>query len=434
MRMYDIITKKRDNHELTRDEISFFINGYVKGEIPDYQASALLMAIFIRGMSETETATLTDVMAKSGDVADLSEIEGIKVDKHSTGGVGDKTTLILGPLVAAAGVPVAKMSGRGLGHTGGTIDKLESISGFNTAVSRENFIKNVNKIKIAIAGQTGNLAPADKKIYGLRDVTATVECIPLIASSIMSKKIAGGADAIVLDVKVGSGAFMQTVEDAKKLAQAMVDIGRNVGKQTIAVLSNMNEPLGNSIGNALEVREAVETLRGHGPKDLEELCLTLGSLMLALGKKGDNIEENKKYLKSLLENGRAFDKFKELVEAQGGNVAQIEDISLLPQAENIIPVVATNSGYIASIKTDAIGIASSILGAGRVTKESVIDFAVGIVIDKKVGDFVKAGDVLCHIYANDMTNVEEAKNIIFDSYRIVEEKVQPNKLIIDILK
>lgn len=434
MRIYDIIAKKRDGKELFKEEIKFFVDGFCSVEVKDYQAAALLMAIYIRGMSNIETANLTAAMAQSGDIADLSPIQGIKVDKHSTGGVGDKTTLVLGPLVAAAGIPVAKMSGRGLGHSGGTIDKLESIKGFNTALTGEEFIEGVNKINIAIAGQTGNLSPADKKIYALRDVTATVSCVPLIASSVMSKKIAGGADAIVLDVKVGSGAFMKTEDEAKELARTMVDIGRNVGKTTVAVLSNMDEPLGYAIGNSLEVKETIETLKGKGPKDLEELCLTLGAYMLFLAGKGEDIELLKLRLKSLIDNGAAFEKFKEMVKNQGGDVSMIENMQLLPQAELILPVKSAKHGYVSSIETEKVGTASVMLGAGRETKESEIDYSVGIILEKKVGDFAKEGDIIAWIYANNEIKGEAAVKMMMESYEISDSAPVKKPLIIDIMK
>ena len=386
MRMVDLIAKKRDHIELTTEEIEWMIRNYTDKVIPDYQMSAFLMAVVFNGMTPAERLALTQAMVGSGEVVDLSAIEGIKVDKHSTGGVGDKTSLILGPLVASMGVPVAKMSGRGLGHTGGTLDKLESISGMTIELDMERFIEQVNEIKLAIIGQTGNLAPADKYLYALRDVTATVESIPLIASSIMSKKIAAGADAIVLDVKFGAGAFMKTLEDAKQLAQAMVEIGRDAQRQTVAFLTDMNQPLGLAIGNALEVKEAIETLKGHGPKDLEELVLQLASQMVVLAKKAPDVETAYEQLKEKLHSGEAFNKFKEFVQAQGGDVAQIENPDLLPKADSIIPVKASQSGYVHQIDALSIGLAAMKLGAGRATKDDMIDMAVGVVLDKKVGD------------------------------------------------
>ena len=383
-------------------------------------------------MTPAERLALTQAMVGSGEVVDLSAIEGIKVDKHSTGGVGDKTSLILGPLVASMGVPVAKMSGRGLGHTGGTLDKLESISGMTIELDMERFIEQVNEIKLAIIGQTGNLAPADKYLYALRDVTATVESIPLIASSIMSKKIAAGADAIVLDVKFGAGAFMKTLVDAKQLAQAMVEIGRDAQRQTVAFLTDMNQPLGSAIGNALEVKEAIETLKGHGPKDLEELVLQLASQMVVLAKKAPDVETAYEQLKEKLHRGEAFNKFKEFVQAQGGDVAQIENPDLLPKADSIIPVKASQSGYVHQIDALSIGLAAMKLGAGRATKDDMIDMAVGVVLDKKVGDSVGEGDVLAYIHANRVDN-EEAIAYIQKAYCICKDPVCPPTLIYDVI-
>ena len=385
MRMVDIIEKKRDGQELTTAEINFFIEGYTKGEIPDYQASALAMAIYFQDMNDRERADLTRAMVESGDTIDLSAIDGVKVDKHSTGGVGDTTTLVLAPLVASLGVPVAKMSGRGLGHTGGTIDKLESIAGFHVELTREQFIDLVNRDKVAVIGQSGNLTPADKKLYALRDVTGTVNSIPLIASSIMSKKIAAGADAIVLDVKTGDGAFMKTQEDAEKLAHAMVRIGNHVGRKTIAIISDMSQPLGFAIGNALEVKEAIETLQGKGPKDLTELVLTLGSQMVILAGKAKTSEEAKEMLLDAIHSGKALAKFKEFLANQGGDASIVDDLTKLPQAKYKIELPAKQSGYISRMVADEIGVASMILGAGRATKEDVIDLAVGLVLHKKVG-------------------------------------------------
>lgn len=418
MRMYDIILKKRNGSELSENEINEIISEYVADNIPDYQISALLMAIYFQKLNKTETLNLTTAMAKSGDMLDLSSIEGIKVDKHSTGGVGDKTSLIIAPMVAACGVPVAKMSGRGLGHTGGTIDKLESFPGFKTSIPSEQFINNVNKIHIAIAGQTANLAPADKKLYALRDVTATVDQLSLIASSIMSKKLASGADAIVLDVKTGSGAFMKNTDDAFALACEMVDIGNNAGKNTIAVISNMDQPLGNYIGNALEVKEAIETLRGNGPDDLTTLSLTLGSYMLIAANKASDTQEGINMLKETISNGSAINKLKELVSAQGGNEAGVDDFSLLPKAKYIEPVTTKHSGFITHIQADEIGTASLVLGGGRETKDSVIDLAVGIVLNKKCGDYVHAGDILAYIHSNDANKTMAAKKIITDAYTL----------------
>ena len=432
MRMVDLIAKKRDHIELTTEEIEWMIRNYTDKVIPDYQMSAFLMAVVFNGMTPAERLALTQAMVGSGEVVDLSAIEGIKVDKHSTGGVGDKTSLILGPLVASMGVPVAKMSGRGLGHTGGTLDKLESISGMTIELDMERFIEQVNEIKLAIIGQTGNLAPADKYLYALRDVTATVESIPLIASSNMSKKIAAGADAIVLDVKFGAGAFMKTLEDAKQLAQAMVEIGRDAQRQTVAFLTDMNQPLGSAIGNALEVKEAIETLKGHGPKDLEELVLQLASQMVVLAKKAPDVETAYEQLKEKLHRGEAFNKFKEFVQAQGGDVAQIENPDLLPKADSIIPVKASQSGYVHQIDALSIGLAAMKLGAGRATKDDMIDMAVGVVLDKKVGDSVGEGDVLAYIHANRVDN-EEAISYIQKAYCICKDPVCPPTLIYDVI-
>lgn len=424
MRMVDIIEKKRDGQELTTAEINFFIEGYTKGEIPDYQASALAMAIYFQDMNDRERADLTRAMVESGDTIDLSGIEGIKVDKHSTGGVGDTTTLVLAPLVASLGVPVAKMSGRGLGHTGGTIDKLESIAGFHVELTREQFIDLVNRYKVAVIGQSGNLTPADKKLYALRDVTGTVNSIPLIASSIMSKKIAAGADAIVLDVKTGDGAFMKTQEDAEELAHAMVRIGNHVGRKTIAIISDMSQPLGFAIGNALEVKEAIETLQGKGPKDLTELVLTLGSQMVILAGKAKTSEEAKEMLLDAIHSGKALAKFKEFLANQGGDASIVDDLTKLPQAKYKIELPAKQSGYISRMVADEIGVASMILGAGRATKEDVIDLAVGLVLHKKVGDKVEEGESILTIYSN-RENVEDVKQKLYDNIFIADTATAP---------
>lgn len=429
MRMYDIISKKRDGQALTKEEIDFFITGYTGGEIPDYQASALAMAIFLRGMTDVETANLTLAMANSGDVLDLSPIEGVKVDKHSTGGVGDKTSLVLGPMVAALGVPVAKMSGRGLGHTGGTIDKLESFPGFVTGLEEEVFFENVNEIKIAIAGQTGNLAPADKKLYALRDVTATVESIPLIAASIMSKKIAAGADVIVLDVKTGSGAFMKTEEDSLALAKAMVDIGTNVGRRTMAVVSSMEEPLGYAVGNSLEVIEAIDTLKGDGPDDLLELCLVLGSYMVTGAGITENVSEAKEMLRTTITEKTAFDKIAQWVERQNGNPDAVKDYSLLPQASIVYEYRSQESGYVSEIQCEQIGVSAMVLGGGRITKESQIDLSVGIVLKKKIGDYVEKGDVLAVFYANDEAKLQDSIHKFEKAYNFTDNEVEKPKLI-----
>jgi len=428
MRMVDLIEKKRDGLELTTEEIQFIINGYTDGSIPDYQVSALTMAIFFKGMSDKERADLTMAMVQSGDQIDLAAIEGIKVDKHSTGGVGDTTTLVLGPLVASVGVPVAKMSGRGLGHTGGTIDKLESVSGFHVELEKEEFINLVNKNKVAVIGQSGNLTPADKKLYALRDVTATVDSIPLIASSIMSKKIAAGADAIVLDVKTGAGAFMKSIEDSRELAHAMVQIGNNVGRKTMAVISDMSQPLGFAIGNALEVKEAIDTLKGQGPKDLTELCLTLGSYMVYLAKKAESLSQARAMLESVINNGSALETFKTFLESQGGDPSVVDDPSKLPQAKFTFELEAKQDGYISEMIADEIGTAAMILGAGRATKESVIDLAVGLVLNKKVGDSVKKGESLVTIYSN-FENVEDVKEKLYNNILLSETKVDPPTLI-----
>lgn len=409
MRMYDIIIKKRNGGELTPEEINFFVEGYTLGTIPDYQASALMMAIYFQKMTERETCELTMAMARSGDMLDLSAIRGIKVDKHSTGGVGDKTSLALAPMVAVCGIPVAKMSGRGLGHTGGTIDKLESFPGFTTALTTEQFIKNVNSIGIAIMGQTADLAPADKKLYALRDVTATVDNMSLIASSIMSKKLAAGADAIVLDVKTGSGAFMKKEADARALAEEMVKIGTNAGRKTVAVISDMDQPLGYAVGNALEVKEAINTLNGHGPADFLTLCLTLGSQMLLAGGKAEDLKSAERMLEQVIADGSALKKLAEFVEAQGGDSSVVYHPERLPQAALQKEVLAPADGYVSRIVCDEVGICSLILGGGRETKESRIDLSVGLVLCRKVGDMVKAGEVLAVIHANDEGKAAEAE-------------------------
>jgi pyrimidine-nucleoside phosphorylase len=426
--MVDLIEKKRDGHELTSEEIKFIINGYTDGSIPDYQVSALTMAIFFKGMTEKERADLTLAMVESGDQIDLSQIEGIKVDKHSTGGVGDTTTLVLGPLVAALDVPVAKMSGRGLGHTGGTIDKLEAVKGFHVEIENQEFIDLVNKNKIAVIGQSGNLTPADKKLYALRDVTATVDSIPLIASSIMSKKIAAGADAIVLDVKTGAGAFMKTLDDSRELAKAMVGIGNNVGRRTMAVISDMSQPLGFAIGNALEVKEAIDTLKGEGPEDLTELCLTLGSHMVYLAEKASSLAEARTMLEQVIKDGSALDKLKVFLSSQGGDASIVDDPSKMPQAQFTIELEAREDGYVSEIVADEVGTAAMILGAGRATKESVIDLAVGLVLRKKIGDQVKKGDSLVTIYSN-FEDVSEVKEKLYENIKISTSKVDAPILI-----
>ena len=431
MRMVDIIEKKRDGKELSTQEINFFIEGYTKGDIPDYQASALAMAIFFQDMTDRERADLTRAMVNSGDTIDLSGIKDIKVDKHSTGGVGDTTTLVLAPLVASLGIPVAKMSGRGLGHTGGTIDKLESVKGFHVELTKEQFINLVNKNKLAVMGQSGNLTPADKKLYALRDVTGTVNSIPLIASSIMSKKIAAGADAIVLDVKTGNGAFMKTEKDAKELAHAMVRIGNHVGRKTIAIISDMSQPLGFAIGNALEVKEAIETLQGKGPQDLTELVLTLGSQMVILARKAQTAKQARAMLKEAIDSGKAIAKFKEFLQNQGGDASIVDDTTKLPQAKYQIELPALKSGYVSRIIANEIGVASMMLGAGRATKEDTIDLAVGLVLHKKVGDKVAEGESLLTIHSN-RTNIDEIKQKLYNNI-FIENTAKIPQLIHEII-
>jgi pyrimidine-nucleoside phosphorylase len=427
--MYELIMKKREGEELSRKEIDYFIQGYTSGDIPDYQVSALMMAIFFKGMNKRETADLTMSMVNSGKVMDLSSINGIKVDKHSTGGVGDKTSLVLAPLVAAAGVPVAKMSGRGLGHTGGTIDKLESFTGFSVDMTTEQFFANVRDHGIALGGQTGDLAPADKKLYALRDVTATVDNISLIASSIMSKKIAGGADAIVLDVKTGSGAFMKELDKSFELALEMVEIGIRSGKETVALVTDMDQPLGFAVGNMLEVKEAIHTLRGKGPHDLMELCLALGSQMLVLGGKAEQPEEAREILEEVLLSGKALAKLREFVQAQGGDPSPVDDLSLFPEAPLTMEVPSPAKGWVSSIKADTIGRAALALGAGREKKDSPIDLKVGIVLQRKVGVSVQKGDSLATIYASDKKKAEEAMKMVLSAFSVVPEKVDPHVLI-----
>lgn len=434
MRMYDLIMKKRNGAALTEEEIGFMIKGYTAGEIPDYQMSAMMMAIYFRGMNETETLALTMAMAKSGDMLDLSDIHGIKVDKHSTGGVGDKTSLALIPMVAALGIPAAKMSGRGLGHTGGTIDKLESFKGFTTGISETKFKENVNKIGIAIMGQTADLAPADKKLYALRDVTATVDNMSLIASSIMSKKLAAGADAIVLDVKTGSGAFMKTEEDSFSLAREMVKIGNSAGRKTIAVVSDMDQPLGYAVGNALEVREAIDTLNGNGPADFVELCLTLGSYMAVAGEKAKTVEEARALLEECIADKSALNKLADFIEAQGGDRDWVYHPEKLPSASIVEEIEAPASGIVQKIVCDEIGMVSLILGGGRETKESGIDLSVGLVLHKKVGDSVKKGESLATIYANDHKKLAAAKERFLGAYTIADEAVAKKPLIKGIVR
>ena len=416
MRMYDIIMNKRNGDALTKEEIDFFIEGYTKGEIPDYQASALMMAIYFKGMNEEETLNLTIALENSGEKLDLSAIKGIKVDKHSTGGVGDKTSLVVTPMVAACGVPVGKMSGRGLGHTGGTTDKLESFKGFNTSISTEEFINNVNTVVLSIMGQTADIAPADKKLYALRDVTATVDNMSLIASSIMSKKLAAGADAIVIDVKTGSGAFMKTEEDSFALAREMVKIGNNAGRKCVAIISDMDEPLGYAVGNILEVKEAIDTLNGKGPEDFFELCLTFGSQMLILGGAAENEKAAREKLYKVIDDKSALNKFAELVKAQGGDEKPVFDTELFPKADIIEEILSEKEGYVRHIECEEIGLCSLLLGGGREKKDDVIDPTVGLVLKKKVGDYVKRGDVLCVMHANDRDKFEAAKKRFLAAY------------------
>lgn len=432
MRMVDIIVKKRMGESLTKEEIDFFVNGFTNGQIPDYQASSLAMAIVFQGMNKKEIGQLTDAMLHSGDTIDLSQIKGIKVDKHSTGGVGDKTSLVLGPLVSACGAKLAKMSGRGLGHTGGTLDKLESIPGVSINISKEDFIKQVNDIGIAIVGQTGSLVPADKKLYALRDVTGTVESIPLISSSIMSKKLASGSDTILLDVKFGSGAFMKTLDQARELAHTMVDIGDELKRDTRAIITDMNEPLGLAIGNNLEVIEAINTLNGHGPSDLVELCTKAGAIMLMQAKVVSTMEEGEKLVASKIESKEGLDKLAQLVKAQGGDDSYIYHPEKFEKAKYIVDVLSSNEGYIKEINALEIGEAAMKLGAGRATKDDVIDPTSGIVLNKKVGSFVKKNDVLCTIYTNkeDYSSLlEEVKN----SFKFSDEKVEVNPIIYEVI-
>ena len=428
MLMVDIIRKKRDGGSLTKEEIDFFINGYVKGEIPDYQVSALMMAIFFKGMNDEETGNLTLAMLHSGEKLDLSSIKGFKVDKHSTGGVGDKTSLVLTPMVAACNVPVAKMSGRGLGHTGGTIDKLESFKGFSTAISNEQFINNVNTVGISIMGQTKDLAPADKLLYALRDVTATVDNMSLIASSIMSKKLAAGADGIVLDVKSGSGAFMKNDKDAFELAEKMVAIGKHSGVKTMAVISDMDQPLGRAVGNAIEVREAIDTLYGRGPEDLRELCLTLGSYMVSFAK---NVtpDEARSMLLEVLDNKKALDKLADFIEAQGGDRNDVYNPDNLPKASKTIEFKADRDCYVSSIMSEDIGTASLLLGGGRRSKEDVIDLSVGIYLNKKVGEKCSKGECIATLYGNDDGKLSEGFERLRKAYDFSDTPVETSKLI-----
>lgn len=433
MKMYDLIVKKKRGGALTKEEIDWMIRAYTDGDVPDYQMSAMMMAICFVGMTDEETKDLTLAMAHSGDMLDLSAINGIKVDKHSTGGVGDKTSLVLAPLVASLGIPVAKMSGRGLGHTGGTIDKLESFTGFSTSLTPEQFIRNVNTIHIAIAGQTANLAPADKKLYALRDVTGTVDQMSLIASSIMSKKLASGADAIVLDVKTGDGAFMKKEADAIHLAEEMVSIGKLAGKDVSAVISDMDQPLGCAVGNALEVREAIDTLRNQGPADLRELVLVLGSHMVVKAGAADDLSLARTMLEESLSNGRAFEVFKEFVRTQGGDPNEAEHPELLPAARFQETVPAPGDGYVADIATEEIGKICLLLGGGRETKESRIDLSVGLVLCKKKGDAVRKGEPLAVIHANDEELLGQAAECLTSAYTLTEMKPEAISLIKEVI-
>lgn len=429
MRIYDIIKKKRDNQSLTREEINYFVDNYTNGKIPDYQISALLMAIYFNKMDNRETLDLTKAIINSGDTVDLSKIKGIKVDKHSTGGVGDTTTLVVGPMVAACGVPFVKMSGRGLGHTGGTLDKLESIKGFRISLTKEEFVNNTNEINIAICSQTRNITPADQKLYALRDVTATVENLSLIAASIMSKKLAIKSDAIILDVKVGSGAFMKTIEDAENLGKAMVNIGHGYGRKTIGLVTNMDEPLGNAIGNTLEVKEAIATLKGQGPDDLFELSLILGSKLLLLAKRADNEDEARKILIETIESGRAYDKFIEMVEYQGGDISYIKNPDLFPKAKYIVEVKSKTAGYVQSINAEEVGKAALELGAGRERMDSLIDLSAGIILNKKVGHKVEKNEIIGIIHSNNMEKAKAVEKRLLDIFIIGDKYSKDTKLL-----
>lgn len=433
MNMNDIIIKKRNGGKLSKEEIAYFIKNYVDDKIPDYQASALLMAIFFQDLDREELLNLTNEMRFSGDTIDLSHIKGIKVDKHSTGGVGDKTTLIVAPLAAAAGVPIAKMSGRGLGFTGGTVDKMESIPGFKTTLEPETFLNQVNEIGMAVIGQTAHITPADKKIYALRDVTGTVDKMPLIASSIMSKKLAAGSDAIVLDVKCGKGAFMQTLEDAVELGKTMVEIGNGTGKKTVAVVTDMNQPLGKAVGNSLEVIEAIDTLKGKGPEDITELSLRLAGIMIALGDRASSYEKGYAKAKEALESGRGLDKLKQFIKAQGGDERVVDDYSLFPQSKEKLVLRAEEDGYILRIDAQIIGKASQHTGAGRATKEEEIDLAAGILLHAKVGDKVLKGDLLLEVFGNSIEKIQAGINEAKAAFEIGEKKPEENKLIQQIL-
>lgn len=433
MNMVDLIQKKKEGGILSAEEIKWFVDGYVADKIPDYQAAAMLMAIYFKGLNREETFHLTDAMRYSGDTIDLSPIEGIKVDKHSTGGVGDKTTLVVGPLAAALGVPIAKMSGRGLGFTGGTVDKMESIPGFRIALKPEEFLQQVNSIRLSVIGQTAHITPADKKLYALRDVTATVDNFGLIASSIMSKKLAAGSDAIVLDVKVGDGAFMENEKDAKILAELMVDIGKKAGRRTVAAITEMGQPLGKAVGNSLEVIEAIETLKGNGPEDITELAERLSGVMVYLGGKAESPEEGLKLAKEALADGRGLNKLREFIKAQGGNPDVIDDYSLFPAHSVKKEIIAQNSGWVQKIEAKRIGLASQHTGAGRATKEDTVDLSAGIYVCKKVGDKVKDGDVLAVLYGNDKNRLNNAKDEAERAFTIGSDSVKPPKLIKEII-
>lgn len=433
-RFVDLIQKKKSGETLTKEEIDFMITDYVAGKIPDYQMSAMLMAIYFNGMENEELAAFTLAMRDSGDLVDLSPIEGIKVDKHSTGGVGDKTTLIVGPIVAACGVPVAKMSGRGLGFTGGTLDKLESISGFRIDLSAEEFFETVKKTGISVIGQTGNLAPADKLLYALRDVTATVDSIPLIAASVMSKKLAAGSDKIVLDVTTGSGAFMKNTRDAKKLAKHMVAIGNHAGKETVAILTGMEEPLGFAIGNNMEVKEAIEVLKGDGPEDVKEVSVALAGMMLSLGLENVSHSQGKRMAKKALSSGQAFEKFKEMVQAQGGDIRYVEHPEFFERDAFEGEVLATEDGFLSGMDTEKIGVAAGLLGAGRETKDSVIDMSAGIYLKKKIGDIVKKGEPIAICYAGTKEKLNRGMAMFESSIRYSKEAPRIPKLIVDIIR
>lgn len=433
-RFVDLIQKKKNGETLTKEEIDFMITDYVAGKIPDYQMSAMLMAIYFNGMENEELAAFTLAMRDSGDLVDLSPIEGIKVDKHSTGGVGDKTTLIVGPIVAACGVPVAKMSGRGLGFTGGTLDKLESISGFRIDLSAAEFFETVKKTGISVIGQTGNLAPADKLLYALRDVTATVDSIPLIAASVMSKKLAAGSDKIVLDVTTGSGAFMKNTRDAKKLAKHMVAIGNHAGKETVAILTGMEEPLGFAIGNNMEVKEAIEVLKGDGPEDVKEVSVALAGMMLSLGLENVSHSQGKRMAKKALSSGQAFEKFKEMVQAQGGDIRYVEHPEFFERDAFEGEVLAAEDGFLSGMDTEKIGVAAGLLGAGRETKDSVIDMSAGIYLKKKIGDTVKKGEPIAICYAGTKEKLNRGMAMFESSIRYSKEASRIPKLIVDIIR